>query len=288
MKFIKKLPVFLAFAFLGIPNHSFAQYHYDTEPFFSYFKDLKRWDFAGGVVLPTGTFNGVSQVQRPGFIGDTTAKRKLTGQTGLGGSISVFAPFKGTGHISYWGMDVGVMVNELLWHNLNQIYSPDNNSYSNGTNVSISAVTMQLAIPLGISYKVGCDAIESKRLPLCASFGAGIIPQVNYTNLESISQFNAQYGWGVTPYAKVDLGFFAGICWKLRFMYTYGKINLFDANAAIPGSTPSSPKLTDGPFGFSSTSSFMVSLVIMPFAAGWHETNWWNTYDTYNQHDRLN
>jgi len=63
MKFIKKLPVFLAFAFLGIPNHSFAQYHYDTEPFFSYFKDLKRWDFAGGVVLPTGTFNGVSHVR---------------------------------------------------------------------------------------------------------------------------------------------------------------------------------------------------------------------------------
>src|ERR1700735_3484731 len=114
MNFIKKLPVFLAFAFLGIPAASFAQYHYDTEPFFSYFKDLKRWDFAGGVVLPTGNFSGVTSVQSPGYVGDTTMKRKLTSQTGLGGSISVFAPFKGTGHISYWGMDVGVMVNELI------------------------------------------------------------------------------------------------------------------------------------------------------------------------------
>ena len=286
MNFIKKLPVFLAFVLLGLPTFSFAQYHYDTQPFFSYFKDLKRWDFAGGIVLPTGTFNGVTSVQTPGYVGDTTMKRKLSGQTGFGGSISVFAPFKGTGHISYWGMDVTIMVNDILWHGLNQIYNNEG-SYTNNS-VPLSASTLQASIPLGISYKVGCDAIESKRLALCAAFGAGIIPQMNMTNLESINQFSTQYGWGVTPYAKIDLGFFAGICWKVRFMYTYGKVNLFDANAPIPGSTPSAPRLTDGPFGFSSTSDFMVSLVIMPFAAGWRETNWWNTYDTYNQHDRLN
>ena len=279
MNFIKKLPVFIALACLGIPAHSFAQYQFDCDPFFSYFKDIKRWEIYGGIALPSGNFSGVTSVQSPGYVGDTTMKRKLAGQTAFGGGIDVFAPFKRTGHISYWGVDAGIMVNDIFWHNLNQIYNNDGGYNNNSTLVNAS--TLQISIPLGISYKVGCDAIESKRLALCAAFGAGIIPQINMTSLEGVSQFNTQYGYGVTPYAKMDLGFFAGFCWKVRFMYTVGKVNLFDANAAIP-------KLTDGPFGISSTGSFMISLVINPFAVGWHETNWWNTYDTYNQHDRLN
>lgn len=282
MDFIKKLPVLFALAFLGIPNCSFAQYHYDCDPFFSYFKDPKRWDFSMGVVATFGQFDGVTQLNSSNptsFRGDTTMKRNMMAQMGFGGAIGVFAPFKGTGHISYWGMDVQIMVNEYIWQNLNQTYGTDG-SFKNNP-VPLSANTLQLAIPLGVSYKIGCDAILTKRLPLCAAFGLGIIPQLNYTNLESINQFNAGYGFGVTPYAKMDLGFFAGICWKVRFMYTYGKVNLFDANAAVP-------KLTDGPFSIASTSNIMVSLVIMPFAGGWAETGWWNTYDTYNKHDRFN
>ena len=290
MNFIKKLPVFLAFVCLGMPTYSFAQYHFDCDPFFSYFKDLKRWDLSMGVVATPGQFGGVTQVNHGNYIGDTTMNRSMMA-IGFGGAIGVFAPFKGTGHISYWGMDVQIMVNEFVWQNLNQIYNNDGGYTNNST--PLSASTIQLAIPLGISYKVGCDAILSKRLPLCASFGAGIIPQVNYTNLinptgyNTTGMFSDGYGWGITPYAKMDLGFFAGICWKLRFMYTYGKINLFDANHAIPN-VASLNKLTDGPFSIASNSNIMVSLVIMPFATRWPETAWWNTYDTYNQHDRFN
>jgi hypothetical protein len=281
MNFIKKLPVFLALAFLGIPTFSFAQYHYDCDPFFSYFKDPKRWDLSMGIVAPFGQFGGsVGQYASNNYFrGDTTIKRNMMAQLGVSGAIGVFAPFKGTGHISYWGMDVQIMVSEYIWQNLNQTIGTDG-TYTNNPK-PVSALTLQMATPIGVSYKVGCDAILSKRLPLCAAFGAGIIPQLNYTNLESINQFNAGYGWSVLPYAKMDLGFFAGICWKLRFMYSYGKVNLFDANAQVPG-------LTQGPFSIASTSNLMVSLVIMPFSFQWPETGWWNTYDTYNKHDRFN
>lgn len=280
MNFIKKLPVILALALLGLPTYSFAQYHYDCDPFFSYFKDPKRWEISMGVVLPAGQFDGVTHVATGGnYRGDTTMKRNINAQMGYGMALGLFAPFKGTGHISFWGMDVQLMVNEYIWQNLNQTYGTDNSLHNAA--VSVNALTTQISLPLGVSYKVGCDAILSKRLALCAAFGAGIMPQLNYTYLEGIGGFNDGYGLGVTPYAKIDLGFFAGWCWKLRFMYSYGHVNLYDANHAIP-------TLTDGPFTFASTSNFMVSLVIMPFAGQWQETAWWNTYDTYNQHDRFN
>ncbi len=291
MNFIKKLTVFLALAFLGIPNCSFAQYQFPINPFFSYFKDAQRYDLSFGVIAPFGQFDGVTQVNHGNYIGDTTMKRPLMA-TGFGASLGVFAPFKATGHISYWGADVAIMVHEFTWTNLNQSYTTDNTFVNNS--VPLSALTLQVAAPLGISYKVGCDAIKTKRLHLCASFGAGIIPQLNYTNLQSpntnynvTGMFSDGYGWSVLPYAKVDLGFFAGLCWKLRFMYSYGKINLFDANHAIP-SVYAANKITDGPFSIASNQNIMVSLVIMPFSFKWQETDWYNTYDTYNQHDRLN
>ena len=286
MNFVKKLVVIIALGALAMPISGYAQYHFDCDPFFSYFKDSKRWEIGFGVVAPFGEFNGVTRVNTnsgsPVFLGDTTMKRKMMAQPGFGASIGLFAPFKGTGHISYWGMDASLMVNEFIWQNLNQTYSPDG-SFHDNTIKSVNALTIQIGMPLGVSYKVGCDAILSRRLALCAAFGAGIIPQVNYTNIEGVSGFNDGYGWSVTPYVKMDLGFMAGWCWKFRFMYTYGHINLFDADHAITANN-----LTDGPFNIATTSNLYVSLIINPFTSRWPETGWWNTHDTYNQHDRFN
>ena len=147
--------------------------------------------------------------------------------------------------------------------------------------VPLNATTMQVTLPIGVDYKIGNDAILSKRLPFGTSLGIGVIPQLTMTNLEGISGFTAQYGYGCTPYAKMDISLFTGLCWKLRFLYTMGNINLLDVNAKLGN-------LNDGPFTISSSSQFMASFVIMPFSGGWKEFAWYNTYDTYNQHDRFN
>jgi hypothetical protein len=64
-------------------------------------------------------------------------------------------------------------------------------------------------------------------------------------------------------------------------MYNMGDITLIDVNKPIP-------TLTDGPFKITSNSNITLSLILMIFSPGWDETDWWNTHDTYNQHDRLN
>lgn len=292
MNFIKKPLVFLALAFLIMPAYSFAQYQFTCDPFFSYFKDLRRYEIGLGVVLPGAEFNGVTQVNTPTpyyYRGDTTVKRKLTGGQGFGLTIGLSAPFKKTGHISCWAMDVQLMLNYYSWVKLNQTYGIDGSYTDPIAGNEISATSYQVALPLGVEYKIGCDAaVLTKRLNLCGTFGGGFIPQMWMTNITTVSTFDNQFAFGVTPYAKIEGGFFLGWCFKVRLMYTMGRINLFDANKAIPSTNGSGQPLTDGPFGFTSTSNFMASLIIMPFSGRWSETQWYNTYDTYQPHDRLN
>jgi hypothetical protein len=242
--------------------------------------------------MPGGEFNGVTRVTDPSspyYRGDTTMSRKLTGQTGFGLSIGVSAPFKRTGQISCWAMDVQLLLNYYAWTKLNPTLSKDGSYTDPVAGDEMNAISYQVALPLGVEYKIGCDAaVLTKRLNLCATFGGGVIPQMWMTNLTTVSTYDNQFSFGVAPYVKAEAGFFAGICWKLRLMYSYSRINLFDANKSIPSLTSNQYPATDGPFGFATTSNFMVSLILMPFSAKWPETQWYNTYDTYNPDERLN
>jgi hypothetical protein len=280
MNLIRKACIGFAVVFALMPALSYAQYPHSVAPFWSNLRNPHRYELGGGIVMPSGFFTGVVRVEDAGntYKGDTTAKRALPGN-GFGGAIGLCLPFKATGHISCWAVAAQLGVNMYSWSDLNQKMGTDG-SYKS-VSVPLNATTMQVTLPIGVDYKIGNDAILSKRLPFGTSLGIGVMPQLTMTNLEGISGFTAQYGYGCTPYAKMDISLFTGLCWKLRFLYTMGNINLLDVNAKLGN-------LNDGPFTISSSSQFMASFVIMPFSGGWKEFAWYNTYDTYNQHDRFN
>ena len=281
MNFIKKPLVLFAFSLLICTVRSNAQYMFDVNPFFSYFKDPGRYEIGGNFILPTAQFAGVSRVLggANNFLGDSTKSRALTGQ-GYGGFIGLSLPFKATGHISCWAAHIELQVNQYTWSNLNQTYSFDGNSYTN-VKPALNASTLQVALPLGAEWKVGCDAILTKRLNFASTLGAGVIPQYNMTSLENVTGVNSWSSFGFTPYVKAEGSVFLGLLVKVRVMYTIGDVRLLEVNKAIPN-------VTDGPFRITSNSDLILSFIIMPFSGGWSETSWWNTHDTYNKHDRLN
>jgi hypothetical protein len=281
MSFIKKPLGSLVFVFLLATTPGFAQYVHNVAPFFSNFKNKHRYEIGGNLIIPSGEFTGVVRVNDGNtYRGDSTATRSMSGDMGYGIDLGLSLPFKGTGHISCWAAAIHLMANQYMWKNLNQTMSTSG-SYVDAT-VPVNATTLQIALPIGIEWKVGNDAILSKRLNFGTSLGAGVIPQLNITELEGVPYIDKGYGWGFRPYAKAELAIFTGICWKLRFMYTPGNVNLLDVNRKLTNN------LTDGPFTIRSTSNFIMSLIIMPWSVSWRETDWWNTYDTYNQHDRFN
>lgn len=263
-----------------IPFTGNAQYQHRVAPFFSNFRNIQRYEIGGGLVMGSGDLTSVTTVYGPNnyYKGDSTITRGVTSQ-GFGGSLGLALPFKGTGHISCWAVTLHLMGNMNVWSDLNKTLST-NGSYT-AESVSLNATTMQFALPIGIDYKIGNDAILTQRLPFTAALGVGIMPQFTMTTIDQESSFTSQYGGGFTPYAKVDLGFLAGICWKVRLSYSMGKINLLDVNHRIAG-------VNDGPVTLSQKSQFMASLILMPFSFKWPEYDWYNTYDTYNQHDRFN
>lgn len=280
MNFTRKACLVTAFALAFLPELSFGQYQHTVDPFWSSLGNSRRWEIGGGLTMPAGKFTGVVTILGAGneFKGDSTASRSVAAN-GVGGFIGVNMPFKATGHISCWAVAAQLGVNMYTWADLNQTMSTGGEYKA--ASKSLSANTMQVTLPIGIDYKIGNDAILTKRLPFGVSMGAGLIPQIMTTTLPEVSGFTPQWGYSCLPYAKFDVSVFTGFCWKIRLMYSMGNINLLDVNHKVDG-------YNDGPITLSSSSQFMASLVIMPFSVGWREWAWYNTHDTYNLHDKFN
>lgn len=280
MSFMRKACFFAVTALAILPELSFAQYQHTVDPFWSSLGNPRRYEIGGGLTMPAGTFTGVVTIQGAGgeFKGDSTASRAIPAN-GFGGLIGVNMPFKATGHISCWAVAAQLGVNMYTWADLNQTMTIAGDYKT--SKKPLSASTMQIILPVGIDYKVGNDAILTKRLPLGVSFGVGVVPQIMQTKLNEVSAFKPQWGYSCLPYAKFDVSVFTGFCWKIRLMYSMGQINLLDVNHKIDG-------YNDGMLTLSSKSQLMASFIIMPFSGGWREWAWYNTHDTYNLHDKFN
>jgi hypothetical protein len=280
MDFFKKPLIILALTLAALPMRGLAQYQFTVDPFFSYFRDAGRYEIGGNYILANGEYDGVARAIDGfgNFAGDTTLKRKITG-TGVGGFIGISVPIKATGHISCWAAHFELQANQYSWTDLNKTYS--NGNFTN-VKPALNASTLQVALPIGIEWKIGCDAIESKRLNFATALGAGVIPAFSMTSLENTTGFNSMSSFGFTPYVKAEGTVFLGIAVKVRVMYTLGDVRMLEVDRAVPNG------VTDGPFRIVSNSDLILSFIIMPFSGHWSESAWWNTHDTYNKHDRLN
>ena len=249
------------------------------------FRNWDRFEFGGNFIMASGTFNGVSGVYDGNnyFIGDTTVKRSISTSMGYGGFIGTSIPFKRLGHESVWAVSIEIMGNQLIWSDLNSIYNGSGTLAPNKVAGSLNGVTTQIAMPIGVDYKVGTDAIKTQRESLGASFGVGFMPVMNGTVMENVKTYDEHgsgFNYGLNPYGKAEVAFYAGMCFKLRAMFSYGKLNYMFENSNIG-------KFNDGPMRITGGTNLTLSLVIMPFSGRWVEHSWYNTYDTYNPFDKL-
>ncbi|MBC7554698.1 MAG: hypothetical protein H7257_12040 [Taibaiella sp.] len=282
MKLFRSLKICFAVILLSVPLSGFAQYKFEIRPFMSYLRDARRWELGGTYMFTTGTFNGVIPIYgfNNHFLGDTTVKRNIYSKPGFGGSLGVTVPFAALGHISCFALSIHLMGNYFQWEDLNKTYNLDGTFKT--APYKMNGKTIQLGLPVGIDYKVGCDAIATKRLKFGASLGAGVLPHVNITSIDSVNDAIApEANIGFNPYVKAEGAIFIGICVKVRAMYTMGNVELINSGKAITG-------YTDGPFKITNNSHMMFSLIIMPFSYKWRETAWYNDYDSYNWNEKLN
>ena len=242
---------------------------------------FKRFEIAYNYVSVTGNYNGATQVLDGSgrFAGDSNIKKSVPA-VGFGVDIGSTIPLKKIGHTNMLGLTIHLVVNEFVWGSLNQTYGLDG-TYTTNANGNMTGLTEQIALPIGIDYKLGPDAILTKRLHVGASFGVGVMPSLNETVMVDPQNLNGGGGlaFGINPYVKAEVAFFAGICFKLRGQFAFGNIPFIDQQKSLVS-------LTDGPFKVTGTTNLMLSFIIMPFSMTWRETGWYNTYDTYNPYER--
>lgn len=196
---------------------------------------------------------------------DTPWSENMNTTSTLGFTIGTYIPVQRLGKVSMLALSTNLNYNSFKWEKVaNELYA--------GTDYSIKGSTKQIAIPLSLDLKFGCDATLSKNNRFCATLGAGMQPSFFYTEMEGLTNITG----GVNPFIKAEVGLLAGLCMKLQAKYEFGLIKNFELISK--GSTSVEDGILAGSFSMTGEPVFSFSIILMPFSWAWQEHGWWDTY----------
>lgn len=207
---------------------------------------------------------------------DSTITSKTHSKFSFGGLVGTTIPVKRLGEKSMFAISIDMLYNGYLWDYRAPMFSgfdfDDNGEitgYQYSSNYYFDGMTVHMALPVGGDFKFGCDALADKSIRFCGTIGAGAYPSISAT----VDASDAGFGFGVNPYAKAEFGIMAGICFKIRAMYTFGNIPFY-----TEGNSLSSFTGMDSKSSLTGKQSLSLSLIFMPFSWSWKESGWWNSY----------
>lgn len=256
----------------ALPLLSFAQDKKGTPGFF------KRLELGYTFITDKADYRLTYPVERTyplqidKVIYDTVISETIKSKGGFGLTLGTNAPIAKLGEASVLSLSVNFMYNMLVW---DKGTSPANNAVTSPLAtpnereaVQTGGSTAQIGLPLGVDAKFGCDAVTDKGYRFCASFGTGAIPMAAITTYDGDDETVMR----VRPYIKGELGIYAGMCFKVRAMYAFGKYPYLNVDKTVPGTSLSA---FDNNVSLTGKSSFNVSIIIMPFAGTWSDDKWY-------------
>lgn len=225
---------------------------------------LSRFEIGYSFVKATSEYKGNFLQYRPDMLSDTMVIKsdKVKTKAAYGVTLGTYFPLSRMGNSSSLTLDVNYVYNMMLWQGIGGGF------YQTVAGWDFSGITVQMGLPVGLSYKMGADAVLDKTKHFCAGFGAGVLPAYSLTSFEEGVGAN----FGVSPYVKLEAGFFAGICMKVRLLHSFGNVPLIEKDKGFGGMYDS--YLSN--FSLSGKSNTMISIVLMPFSWGWPDDGWWN------------
>lgn len=246
---------------------------------FARFGEKSRYEVGYCYVMAAGKFKGnVPQYDFNSnfYLKDTLVERNVTATTGFGGYIGINFPIGKIGGKGKLAVSVGLLENGYIWGKLNPVYGLDGTINESYFSSSLDGVTVKLAVPISLDVKYGTDAFCSRNAPVGFTFGAGIMPQYNFTAFSGGSNtydFEMGEQLGFAPFAKAEVSFFTGFCWKIKAIGTFGNVPLIDIKTPLGDGT-------DYIFQLKETTNFSFVLSVLPFSYNWKKIYWWNNYET--------
>lgn len=216
---------------------------------------LQRYQLGYTFVMNSAEYEAKNRVTLLNI--DTSFKRDMKTSAAFGVTMGTYVPLKRLGQSSMLVLGIDYMYNIMTWESKVPGLLGD---------VGFSGATAQMALPIGLDFKFGADALNVKNRRFCATLGAGVYPSYAITTLDY--DFDIDPNFSVAPYVKAEAGIFAGICMKVRAIASFGKFTYMDYKSADGNSSST----------MIGNTNFAISLLVMPFSFTWKEEEWWNTF----------
>jgi len=226
---------------------------------------FQRLELGGGLTFGKGSASSVERYYdpaHPGVVSGTSNTQNFSYRSACGW-LNTYFPMTTLSYNSILAVSTGLYFTNNTFqinnYNLNGLSSP-----------TLDVKDMLVGLPIGVDFIFGGEATCNQSDKVSLRAGLGAMP---FVSLGSISNDVSKYSrFGVRPYVKAELGFFAGIEWKIKTQVMVGSRNLYDIRTG-------DYSLQDGDNYYSNFKmdlrpTYSVGIAIMPFAAAWDNDNW--------------
>jgi hypothetical protein len=264
---IHKLKTYLLVALFIVPLASFAQPRLP--------KGLQRYQVGYSFPMTKATYKVHNYYFNEALVTgpqlDTTFSTEIKTVGGFGVTVGTHFPVVKLGEKSILAITLDYMYNFMLWDGKTRSFSGFDDSLNTFTydyDFPINGVTGHMALPIGVDFKYGGEATLDRSNRFSMAFGTGLYPSFNAT----VFDFDAGAVFKMQPFLKGEVGIHAGITFKVRALYTFGKINYINWSSdpiyGIGFTQENGASLT-------SKSQLTLSLILMPFSWAWDKGAWW-------------
>lgn len=230
-------------------------------------EDVTAWTrYETGYSLPMATAVFTDQRTITDEFGNVTYKyysHNATATNAMGAVAGTYFPISNLGDNSIMAIAVAVKGNIYVFNTGNVSFDTISTDYE----YNYDFVSIEMGVPVSLDLKFGCDATQNKNNRFCFTGGIGMAPTLIATGLPS--GFNSDGSTAlsdasakllVEPFLKAEVGAMLGICFKVRAMYSFGRIKYYDngndyQHLSIIGK-----------------SNLTVSLILMPFSWAWKKS----------------
>jgi hypothetical protein len=241
---------------------------------------IKRWEIGYTYSIASATYKSTESITTPdgSKTFEKSIEQNVRSKFSFGALMGTYIPLKKIGGKSLLAIGINAQYNAYLWDYsvpTFQGFKTDVNNniidayYSAELNPGISAMTIQAGLPISLDVKWGGEASLQRGEKYTGTLGIGAYPSGSMT----ADYGNGGFGFGVTPFAKAEIGAKAGIFWKLRVQYLMGNIPFYtegnSINKVIGIDAVSKSELIG-------KGVISASLVLMPFSWNFQEDGWWN------------
>ncbi|MFT4062960.1 MAG: hypothetical protein QM642_11460 [Edaphocola sp.] len=214
--------------------------------------------FGGGNVSITNRYYDQSNYNQIGGKSRTTTFRYMSPS----GYANIHIPMSYLSRKTILSASVGVFTQV-------NIFELGNTSLDENTTTSYDMGDAMVGLPLGIDVIWGGEATTDKADRVTLRAGAGVMPFLAFGSLASGEQQYVKLN--ARPYLKAEIGFFAGVEWKLRGSLIAGSRTIYDEKYGDYNLQTESYYST---FQMKITPIYNIGFTVFPFSFGWENSRW--------------